>query len=47
MMEILYVDSLVEVVIVAILFKVRFTQKMGGPCRGAPFVVNVENFFVY
>jgi len=44
MMEILYVGSLVEVTIVAILFKVHFTQKMGSLCRGAPFMVNVEHY---
>jgi hypothetical protein len=43
-MEILYVGSLVETVIVAIVFKVRFTQKMGSLYRGAPFMVNVEHF---
>lgn len=44
MMEILYVGSLVGFVIVAILFKIHFTQKMGGLCRGTPFMVNVEHF---
>jgi len=44
MMEILYVGRLEKFVIVAILFKVHFTQKMGSLCRGAPFMVNVEHF---
>jgi hypothetical protein len=44
MMEILYVGSLVGFVTVAILFKIHFTQKMGGLCRGTPLVVNVEHF---
>jgi hypothetical protein len=44
MMDILYVASLVESVIVAILFKIHFTQKMVSPCLGAPFMVNVEHF---
>jgi len=43
-MDILYVGRLVEVVIVGILFKIHFTQKMGILCRGAPFMVNVEHF---
>jgi len=43
-MEILYVGSLVEVINVAILLKIHFTQKMGNPCHGAPFMVNMEQF---
>jgi hypothetical protein len=46
MMEILYVGSLVDVINVAILFKIHFTQKMGSLCRGAPFIVNME-YFLY
>jgi len=42
--EILYVGSLVKAVIVAILFKVHFTHKMGSLCRGAPFMVNLGHF---
>jgi len=45
MMDILYVGRLVEVVIVAVLFKIHFTQKMGILCCGVSFVVNVEHFF--
>jgi hypothetical protein len=44
MMDILYVDSLVKFVIVAILFKIHFTQKMRSLCRGTPFMLNVEYF---
>jgi hypothetical protein len=44
MMEILYVGSLVEILIAAIIFKVHFTQKMIRLCRVAPFMVNVEHF---
>jgi len=43
MIEILYVNSLIEFV-VAILYKVNFTQKMGCLCCGAFFMVNVEHF---
>jgi len=43
-MEILHVGSLVEFVIVAILFKIHVTQKMRNLCRGAPFMANVEHF---
>jgi len=45
MVGMLYVGRLVEVVIVAILFKIHFTQKMGILCCGASFMVNVEYFF--
>ena len=44
MMDILYVASLVESVIVAILFKIHFTQKMVKSLSRAPFMVNVEHF---
>jgi hypothetical protein len=37
MLGILCIGSLVEVVMVAILFKIHFTQQMGSLCRGAPF----------
>jgi hypothetical protein len=43
-MEILYVGSLVEVINVAMLLKIHFTQKMGSLCHGAPFMVNMEQF---
>jgi hypothetical protein len=33
----------VEVAIVEILFKIRFTQKKGSLCRGVPLMVNVEH----
>jgi hypothetical protein len=36
MVENLYVGSFVEVVIVAILFKIHFTQMIGSVCLGAP-----------
>jgi len=36
--------SLVEVVNVTVLFKIHFTRMLGGFCRGAPFVVYVEQF---
>jgi hypothetical protein len=45
-MEILYVGSLVEVINAAILFKIHFTQKIRSLCRGAPFMVNMEHFFI-
>jgi hypothetical protein len=44
MMEILYVGRLVKFVIVAIIFEVHFTQKMGSLCRGTPFMVHVLHF---
>jgi hypothetical protein len=44
MMDISYVGRLVEVVTVAILFKIHFAQKMGILYHGAPFMVNVEHF---
>jgi len=43
-MEILYVGSLIGVVIVAVLFKIHFTQKIGSLCCRIPFMVNVEHF---
>jgi hypothetical protein len=43
-MEILCIGSLVEVVLVAILFKHFFTQTMRNLCRGAPLMVYVEHF---
>jgi hypothetical protein len=46
-MEILYVGSLVGVVIVAILFKLHFTQKMGSLCHGTPFFGECGALFIY
>jgi hypothetical protein len=46
MLEILHVGSLVEFVIVAILFKVHVTQKMGSLCLGAPFMVMWSTFYI-
>jgi hypothetical protein len=43
-MENLCVGGLVEVVIVAILFKTHFTQMVGSLCLGAPIMVFVEHF---
>jgi len=42
--EISCVRRLVIFLIVAILFKVHFIQKMGSLCRGTHFRVNVEYF---
>jgi hypothetical protein len=44
MMDISYVGRPIEVVTVAILFKIHFTQKMGILYHGASFMMNVEHF---
>jgi hypothetical protein len=44
-MEVFYVGSLVEVINVAILFKIHFTQKMGSLCRWAPVMVHICSTF--
>jgi len=44
MLKIYILDSLVEFVIVALLFKIHVTQTMGSLCGGASFVVFVENW---
>jgi len=44
MMEIIHIGSLVEVINVAILLKIHFTQKMGSLYRGASFMANMKNF---
>jgi len=38
-----HLNSLVEVVVVVILFKIHFTQMMGSLCHGASFMVYVEH----